>query len=103
MDESQLYEIFKEIEAAGLSCEIDPTDDESVMNFIEQRLGNEISPKECADDEKLLDLYLKQEELKLKIKKEKKKGSYDTFHNMLLKGELKITDPFAIDILCKKI
>ena len=102
MDENEWPEIYKELEAACLSGELDPNNDASVKMFIDKRLDQEITDDEAIYDDKMLDLYIEREEIRLKIRKEKKNKKYNTFHELLLKGEIKIDDPFAIDILCKK-
>lgn len=61
-----------------------------------------ISPEEGAYEEKLLELYEKREAQRAEIIAEKIQGQYKIFHKMLLAGELKINDPFSVDILCRK-
>lgn len=74
------------------------------MDNKDERIETEesISPEEAAYDEKLLEQYEKWSARRAEIIAEKKEGKYKIFHKMLLAGELRINDPFSVDILCRK-
>lgn len=98
MDEEKLR-FFKEFESACLEGTVDIDDSASVEKFLSQSGGEETYDKSI--DDKMSDIRDERENLKLKIREEKKKGKYTTFHDLLLRGKLKTSDPFVMDILCK--
>lgn len=102
MDNEWQDEIIEKLNAACAEGTVDLDDSDSVHKFLTQEFSEDLPPDyNGAVDDEMLALYIEQEELKLKIREEKRAGKYTTFHKMLLKGELLTSDPFVMDILCK--
>ncbi len=99
--DNEWQEILKKLNAACAEGTVDLNDSDSVDKFLSQEICEELPPNyNGAIDDEMLAPYEEQEELKLKIRREKQKGKYTTFHKMLLTGKLKTSNPFVMDILC---
>lgn len=103
MDNEWQNGILEKLNAACADGTVDLDDSASVNKFLSQEISEDMPPdyNGPVDDERIVP-YEEQEELKLKIRGEKRAGKYTTFHKMLLTGELQTSDPFVMDILCRK-